>query len=898
MATIPILSTKLYIPASRQGHITRQHLIEQLNSSGHRKLTLISAPAGFGKTTVLSAWIETLERSVAWLSLDANDSDPTRFLVYLVAALQTLEPSVGESILEQIHAGQLTSPDTLLTVLLNDIDTTLPHFSLILDDYHTIDSTIVDGMLNFLVDHLPPQMHLVIATREDPQLPLARLRVRDQLTELRTADLRFTVQESAQFLESMTGISFSPKDIQALEARTEGWVAGLQMAALSLQGRSDTSAFIQAFTGSHRFVLDYLIEEVLERQPDHIQTFLLQTAILDRLNDGLCDAVTDQSNSQIILDSIERGNLFIISLDDERQWYRYHHLFADTLHVRLKNKYPDDVNTLHIRASDWYKDHDFPSEAIQHAFAGADLTRAADLLEWVLQDMDANYQSETWLRWVKQLPNTIISERPVLSLGYGWALLMSQGDVEGAEARLKDAEWWLELDPNEQSKSVSGELTVADENLFRSLPASIATARAYGYLIANQPKAGLESAQLALSLAGDTHEIQKQQAVSLIGIAHWATGDLKTAEKTISDLMVYMRSTGNIRDSTGIVFILTEIRLSLGTLKTALDACHYNLQYLDTHQIAPPMGTEDVYRSMSDIYCEWGETDKAEQVLRKAKQLALNPLPNWGYRFSVSEARYRQSLGEFEAAISLLDQAEQQYLSVPIPNTSPIHALKARIRLQQDDLTTAQAWAQSQGISLMDTVTYIDEFTYLVLAQLHIAQQTDLDDVLDLLERLLIDAEAHDREGSAIHILSLKALAHHAKQEPQTALETVTQALQYAQPNGYFQTFINLGKPMLGLLQLTEQHSIMPSMVKSLLDAFTKPAPKQKTNQQQLIDPLSDRELEVLHLLNTEMSGPEIAQELMVSLNTIRTHTKHIYNKLGVGNRRAAIRRADELNLL
>ena len=499
---MPILATKLYIPPPRAKIVLRPRLIERLNQglSSGCKLTLISASAGFGKTTLVSEWIAGCKRPVAWLSLDEGDNDPTRFLTYLVAALQTLALSEVEGIAANIGAGALAvlqstqppSTESILTTLLNEIATIQEYFVLVLDDYHMIDSKAVDNALAFLLEHLPPQMHLVIATREDPQLPLSRLRARGQLTELRLTDLRFTPAEAAEFLNQMMGLNLSEEDIAALEARTEGWIAGLQLAALSMQGRSDTAGFIQAFTGSHRFVLDYLVEEVLQHQSEHIRSFLLQTAILDRFCAPLCNAVTEREDGKEMLDVLERSNLFLIPLDDKRQWYRYHHLFADVLQAHLIEAQPEQVSSLHQRASAWYEQNGYPSDAIRHALAAEDFERAAGLIELAWPAMDISYQSAAWLGWVKSLPDKLIRARPVLSVGYAWALL-DGGELEACESRLQDAERWLETPSNE--------MIVVDKGLFQSLPATIATARAYRALALGDIPGTVQYARQALDLA-------------------------------------------------------------------------------------------------------------------------------------------------------------------------------------------------------------------------------------------------------------------------------------------------------------------------------------------------------------------------------------------------------------
>ena len=523
----PILATKLYIPPPRTGIVLRPRLIERLNEGKQAKLTLISAPAGFGKTTLVSEWVAGCGRAVAWISLDEGDSDLARFIVYLVTALQTIRAGIGDGLLAALQSSQPPPTETILGALLNEIsasdnDTIPANFILVLDDYHLIDSKPVDEALTFLLEHLPAQMHLVIATREDPHLPLARLRVRGQLTELRAADLRFTSSEAAEFLNQRMGLNLSAEEVTALETRTEGWIAGLQLAALSMQSRQDTAGFIQSFTGSHRFVLDYLVEEVLQHQPDRVRSFLLQTSILDRLCGPLCNAITDQEDGRAMLESLERGNLFVISLDDQRQWYRYHHLFADVLQVHLVEAHPEQVSSLHQRASAWYEQNGYPSDAIRHALAARDFARAAGLIELAWSAMDISYQSSAWLGWTRALPDELIRTRPVLSVGYAWALL-DGGELEASEARLRDAERCLE--------ARTDQMVVVDQEQFRSLPASIATARAYRSLALGNVPDTVTYARRALELTPDDDQTRYMQATSLLGLAQYTNGDLEAAER-------------------------------------------------------------------------------------------------------------------------------------------------------------------------------------------------------------------------------------------------------------------------------------------------------------------------------------------------------------------------------
>ena len=466
-----------------------------------------------------------------------------------------------------LHASQSQPPpaDVLLTALLNDL-TALGAVVLVLDDYHVIESQPIDEALNFFVDHLPPQLRLVIATREDPPLPLARLRARGQLTELRASDLRFTPSEAADFLNEVMSLNLSVEDVAALETRTEGWIAGLQLAALSMQGRSDTASFIQAFTGSHRFVLDYLMEEVLQRQPERVRSFLLQTAILQRLSGSLCDAVTERDDGRGMLAALERGNLFVVPLDDQRQWYRYHHLFAEVLQARLMEEQPDQIATLHQRASVWYEQNDLPADAIRHALAARDLERAANLIEQVWLAMDLSYQSATWLGWAKALPDELIRAHPVLCLGYAWALL-NGGELEASESRLRDAERWLEPADN-----LSAQMIVVDEAEFRSLPASIACARAYRALALGDIPATIRYARRALTLASEDDQIRRTQATALLGMAEYASGDLSAAEQSLLTFQASMWQAGDIANALGITFILSNIWLAQGRLRQAVGA--------------------------------------------------------------------------------------------------------------------------------------------------------------------------------------------------------------------------------------------------------------------------------------------------------------------------------------
>jgi LuxR family maltose regulon positive regulatory protein len=944
-----LLQTKLYIPPLRPDLVPRPRLIEKLNQGLQqgKKLTLISAPAGFGKTTLVSEWVnqkaegggmkdESKETShpssfilypskVAWLSLDEGDTDLTRFLAYFVAALQTLALSgvegvtenIGEGVLGRLQSAQPPPTESILTALLNEIATVPDSFVLVLDDYYAVDARPVDNALAFLLEHLPPQMHLVIATREDPHLPLARLRVRGQLTELRATDLRFTLIEASGFFNQVMGLNLSAEEIAALEIRTEGWIAGLQLAAISMEGRKDTTSFIKSFTGSHHFVLDYLVEEVLQRQPENVHSFLLQTSILDRLSGPLCDAVTGQEDGRGIVEALERGNLFVVPLDDRRQWYRYHHLFADVLHAHLMEEQLDRVPTLHRRASEWYEHNGMPADAIRHALVAEDFERAAALVELAWPVMNESAQSTIWLGWVKALPDKLIRTRPVLSVSYAWALL-TDGELEAFEARLQDAERWLDTtaDMRVRPGDLSVEMVVVDEEQFVTLPVAIANARAYHDQALGDVAGTVEYTQRALDLLPEGDHLRRGQATMLLGLAYWASGDLEAAHRTISDVISNMRIAGNILFAIGSTFVLAEIMMALGRLHEASSTYQHSLQLAAGLGEPVPPGTEDLHRGISELHRERGDLEAAAQQLLMSKKLGEKiDLPDWGHRLNVTHARIKQSQGDLGGALDLLDEAERQYIRTPLPYLRPIAALKTRIWVAQGRLAETLGWVREQGLSVDDDLSYLREFEHVTLARVLIAQYKSgradgsIHKAIGLLERLLQAAEEGGRMGSVIEILVLQALARHALGDIPRALDSLERALTLAEPEGYIRIFVDEGPPMAELLiRVKDEGGRMREYIGQLLAAFgetktTLPSSLrlrsgQALISQPLIEPLSERELEVLKLLGTELSGPEIATELMVSPNTMRTHTKNIYSKLVVHNRRAAVRRAEELNLL
>jgi LuxR family maltose regulon positive regulatory protein len=888
----PILATKLYIPSPRPELVPRQRLIERLNEGLHRKLTLISAPAGFGKTTLVGEWVQAMEGAtppiaIAWLSLDEDDNDPIRFLIYSIAALQSIDANIAKGALSALQSPQPPPTETILTSLINAIAAIPDKIVLILDDYHLIDSKPVDNVLTFLLEHLPPQMHLVIATREDPHLPLARLRARGQLTELRAADLRFTPAEAAEFLNQVMSLDLSSDDITALEARTEGWIAGLQLAAISMQGHSDTTSFIRSFTGSHHFVLDYLIEEVLQQQSESIKTFLLRTSILERMCGPLCEAVLGppSASGQETLEYLEHANLFIVPLDNERRWYRYHHLFGDLLRQRLGK--PKEFAEFNLRASQWHEENGDLGAAFHHAIAAGDFVRAAGLAEAAWQGMNGSFQSVAWLGWVKKLPEDVIRVRPVLSTQIALAF-MDAGEPEASELRLQDAERCLDGS------------NVANEAQLKPLPAMIALARAYNAQVQGNLATTVKYAELALQIIPEDDFVRRAQAIITLEVTHWASGDLEAAYRAMGDWMNSMEKVGNFVFVVASAFALADILVGLGRLSEAERTYQDALQLAAQHGPEAEHITAHHHLGLSMIYRQRGDDTLAAHHLKRAAELGLQTtLVDWPHRWHVAQSQLKEAAGDLETALALLDEAKQVYIQSPLPDLRPIAAMKARIHLKQGRPDKARAWAAERGLSLADEVSYLHEFEHLTLARLEIANPQ----VNALLARLLQAAEAQKRRGSALDILLVQALAHEAQGNRPQALAALERALALAEPEGYVRIFVDEGEAMRLLIEKQSRNRDHPlsDYVDKLLAAFTQPvaAPKSAIIHQKsdMIEPLSERELEVLKLLRTELSGPEIAGQLIVSLNTFRTHTKNIFNKLGVNNRRAAVRRAEELDL-
>src|SRR5579863_9825826 len=856
-----LLKTKLYVPRSRRGLVPRPRLSERLDRGAASRLVLVSAPAGFGKTTLLTEWLAAGpatpagERRAAWLSLDRGDNDPASFWTYVIAALRTAAPGVGEDALALLQAPGPQPNETVLTVLLNDLGDVAGDIVLVLDDYHVIDAREVQDGMAFLLDHLPPWLHVVIAGRADPAFPLARLRARGELVEIRAAELRFTPDEAATYLGETMGLTLTAQDVAALEARTEGWIAALQLAALSMQGRDDVASFIASFAGDDRYVVDYLLEEVLQRQPDRVQAFLLQTSILGRLSGPLCDAVTGQGGGKAMLEALDRGNLFLVPLDDRRQWYRYHHLFADVLQARLLDEQPGQVPDLHRRASAWYERSGEQSVAIGHSLAAADFGQAADLVERALTAMSQTRQEATVRGWLELIPDEVIRVRPVLIVAVAWVLL-SDGQFEGVDGRLRDAERWLDAaqGTGAGSPAAPAGMVVVNEEEYRRLPGTIETYRAALALARGEPLGAVRHAQRALDLAPAEEHRLRASAAGMMAIAFWGSGDLEGAYSAWAECVAGLRRAGHIADIFGCTIAMADIQLVQGRLGAAMRTYEQALRRADEQSGPVLRGTADMYVGMSEVHRERDDLAAATRQLTRSQELGeAVGLPQNRYRWRVAMARIRQAQGDLGGALELLDAAERLYMGDMFPNVRPVPALRARVWIAQDRLGEALGWARDQGLSADDDLSYLREYEHITLARMLMARSAgepagpSADEAARLLERLLLAAEEGGRAGHVIEILVLQALAHQTRGDIPAALARLERALTLAEPEGYVRVFADEGTAMAALLRAAAKQGAARSYARRLLAAMSEPV--QAPVKQPLIDPLSERELDVLRLL-------------------------------------------------
>lgn len=893
-----LLATKLHAPRPRHDAVRRVRLTDRLESATDATVTLVSAPAGFGKTSLLAEWLRAAgDTATAWVGLDDADNDPQTFWAYVVTAIANARPGIGGGATAALHTAQ--PHVSVVTALINDLTDSPDRTTLVLDDYHLIQSPDIHTSVAYLIDHAPPSLHVVIASRSDPPLPLARLRASRQLVEVRASDLRFTHDEVAAYLNGTMGLALTDGHVDSLGTRTEGWIAALQLAGLSLQGRDDADRFIADFAGDDRFVVDYLAEEVLDRQPDPIRRFLLHTAALDRLSGDLCDAVTATTGSAAMLEQLDRSNLFLVALDDRRRWFRYHHLFADVLRARLRADDPELVRELHRRASAWFADHDEPAAAIQHAIAGDHLDDAARLIEQASPAMRRNRQERTQRRWLEALPEALFVNRPVLAIGLVGAR-MATGDVTGVE-RL--------LDQIEAALARPDSSTVFDTEMYAGLPAQVAVQRAGLALLAGDLAATVDHASRALAVIDPADHFRRAAATALVALARWAAGDLDAAARSYTDAIAGFVTAGYLPDMLGCSLALADIQLAQGKLTDAERTFATGLQYTVEH---PGLrGAADMHVGMSEVLIERNRLDAAARHLAISDELGETAgLPQHAYRWRVAMARLCRARGDLRRALELIDEAEPRYDTDYSPRVRPVAAIRARVQLADGNLTAASAWASTSGLTPDDEPSYLREYEHITLARVLIARHTErneptLDSAVALLDRLLAAALAGDRASSVIEVRILQGAAHHGNGDLAAAAAALGDALVRAERYGHIRLFLHAGPAVTTLLRSMIGRRPATDHARQVLAALDDPngetageVTRQVTRRTPaLVDPLSARELDVLRLLRSELTGPEIARELHISLNTLRTHTKNIFTKLDATNRRAAVRRASDLGL-
>lgn len=904
-ARTPLLATKLHAPRRRREVVRRTRLTDRMTLEHQPALTLISAPAGFGKTTLLTEWFghnADNERRAAWLALDAADNDPAIFGAYLVAALRSVAPDVGGAAESLLQASQPLHAVT--GSLINDLEWLDADVALVLDDYHVIDSADIHDAVCFLVEHAPPRFHLVVATRVDPPLPLARWRARRDLLELRAVDLRFTADEAASYFADSMHLQLSAAEVGALEARTEGWIAALQLAALSLRDRDDVGAFIDNFAGDDRFVVDYLVEEVLDRQPDTIRSFLLHTSVLDRLTGGLCDAVTLGTNGRATLEQLDRSNLFLVALDDRRHWYRYHHLFADVLHARLIDEDPDLIDELHRRASNWYSANGEPAKAIDHAMAGHNADEAARLIELAAPAMRQSRQEAALGRWLEALPDELFTNRPVLAMGLIGAR-MATGNTTGVEPLLQLVE--------ESVHRTDLSPIVFDTDTFEHLPAQLLIQRAGLALLSGDLNSASAHAVDALELVEPDDHLRRGSATALLALAHWAAGDLDTAIHRYTEAINELTTAGHLADMLGCSLALADIQIAQGKLTDAQRTFDSGLRWTAEH---PGLrGAADMHAGLSEVLIERNDLDAAAHHLETSNELGESAgLPQHAYRWRVTMARLQRAWGNVNGALELIDEAAPLYNTDFSPPVRPVGAIRARVQLALGELDAALRWVAERGLTTDDELSYIREYEHITLARVLIALHAavpdshELDDATRLLERLLVAAEHGGRTGSVIEVQILLASAYDARGDTAAAIAALDDALRRAEPDGHIRLFLHAGPSVTSLLRSVASPDHATAHARRVLAAIDTTAAATTgersdgaspvvATRRGLVDELSSRELDVLRLLRSDLSGPEIARELHVSMNTLRTHTKNIYTKLGATSRREATRRATEQGL-
>ncbi len=907
-----LLATKLHVPRPQPGFVPRPRLVEALGEGLARRLILVCAPAGSGKTALLADWAPSDHRPVAWLSLDAADNDPVRFWRHTVAALDRARPGIGERVGLLLGPPAPASFEGRVTALINDLAAQPGdgEVLLVLDDYHLIDARPVHASLAFLLEHLPPGLHLVLASRADPPLPLARLRAGGQLAELRTADLRFSAEETAALLRESAGADLPAAAVAALAARTEGWVAGLQLAALSLAGHADPAGFVAAFSGSHRYVLDYLAEEVLDRQQEELRTFLLETSLLERLSGGLCDAVTGRTDSRAMLERVEQAGLFLVPLDEVRGWWRYHHLFADLLRARLQQQRPGQVPALHRSAAAWCEEHGLADDAVRHALAAGDTAWAARLVERHVETLLGRSEGATLRRWLSALPAESVRDRPRLCLAQAYGAAMGF-QVEALEALLDDTERAFAACGDEPYEDPAGRPT----SVLANVPAGIAFLRAVLARLRGDAALASDYNRQALAQLGEDDWLMRYLVRWNQAAADWLGGRPGPAERGLTEVLAGLRAAGQFFAgflAMRVCYDLGEVQRAQGNLDAALATYRQALEEVGESSQTAITGPAHV--GLAQVLYERDELaaalDHATRGVTLCQQLTFTQSLATGLAVV---ARIRHAYGDAAGALEAIGEAGQAGLSPQVITLlNPVPAQRARLQLAQGEVAAAARWAQQRGLGPDDEPGYPREPEYLVLARVLLAQDRP-GAALAVLERLHAAAVSQDRAGSVIEIQALQALALAAAGEETAAVDALAGALTLACPQGYVRVFADEGPPMAALLgalvaaQRAEQaaaRGVPLGCLARVLGAFgEKPATPGAGRGAAavvpgLVEQLTARELEVLALLAAGAPNPRIAEQLVVSLDTVKKHVSHLLGKLGAANRTEAVTRARQLGLI
>jgi LuxR family transcriptional regulator, maltose regulon positive regulatory protein len=909
-----LLATKLHVPRPRREFLSRTRLLERLTEGVTRELTLVCTPAGFGKTTLLADWARQCRRPLAWLSLDEADNDPVRFWSHVAAALDRACSGIADRVAPLLQGPHSASVEGVAATLVNELTAGPDEVVLVLDDYHLIQAPPIHASLEFLLEHLPASLRLVVASRADPPLPLARLRAGGQLAELRERDLRFTLEEAAELLPEAVGpdLSLPEAAVAALASRTEGWAVGLQLAALSLRGRVDADQFVAAFSGSHRYVLDYLAEEVLDRQPPELRSFLLETSVLERLSGPLCDAVTGRGDSQALLEQVERASLFLLPLDEVRGWWRYHQLFADLLRARLQQQQPERVTQRHRSAAAWCEAHGLVDDAIRHGLAGGDAGGAARLVERHFEAVLGRREDATLRRWLQGLPAEVVRSRPRLCLAEAfWALI--SGHVEAVERLLEDAERSFADAGDEPYEPTVGR----DASLLANVPAAIARMRASAAHLRGDPEQTITFARRALAELDEGEWMLESVTRWNLIAAEWLAGRPAKAERAFRANLASIaawRRTGLATLATWGYHHLGQVQRAQGRLGAALDTYQEALEATAKpgRPAMPAAGVAHV--GIAEVAYERDELDRA--LHHATEGVALARQIGWTLPLVAGLsilARIRRAQGDHVGALNAIGEAEQVRQSDAVVGLlNPLPVVRARLALARGEVAEVTRWVQQRGLAVEDQPSYPREPEYLVLARVLLAQQAP-QRALGLLGRLYALAAGQGRTGSVIEVRALQALALSASGDQAGALAALGEALALAAPEGYLRVFVDEGAPVAALLgkfltageaPVAGAGGVPPDYLVRLTEAFEQAGqdvlrqPRRAAPQPGLVVPLTARELEVLQLLAAGRSNQAIAEVLVISLDTVKRHVTHILGKLQAANRAQAVIRARELQLL